>query len=80
MLDISISSAVWGERKNLQRIRICRWLRYFNEYILAVGGDTSKEPSLRPALSSNDLNGDDDRQDLNSIGDITIDSVKDHLL
>ncbi|XP_043284182.1 lethal(2) giant larvae protein homolog 1 isoform X3 [Venturia canescens] len=44
------------------------------------GGDTSKEPSIRPTASSNDVNGDDDRQDLNSIGDITIDSVKDHLL
>ncbi|KAK0172994.1 hypothetical protein PV328_006251 [Microctonus aethiopoides] len=42
--------------------------------------DTSKEPSLKPAASSNDVNGDDDRQDLSSIGDITIDSVKDHLL
>ncbi|XP_036149808.1 lethal(2) giant larvae protein homolog 1 isoform X2 [Monomorium pharaonis] len=42
--------------------------------------ESPKEPSLRPATSSVDVNGEDDRQDLSSIGDITIDSVKDHLL
>ncbi|XP_024889956.1 lethal(2) giant larvae protein homolog 1 isoform X2 [Temnothorax curvispinosus] len=42
--------------------------------------ESPKEPSLRPATSSIDVNGEDDRQDLSSIGDITIDSVKDHLL
>ncbi|XP_076673089.1 LLGL domain-containing protein l(2)gl isoform X3 [Andrena cerasifolii] len=44
------------------------------------GEESPKESSLRPAASSSDVNGDDDRQDLSSIGDITIDSVKDHLL
>ncbi|XP_070527899.1 lethal(2) giant larvae protein homolog 1 isoform X4 [Cardiocondyla obscurior] len=44
------------------------------------GEESPKEPSLRPATSSIDVNGEDDRQDLSSIGDITIDSVKDHLL
>lgn len=55
-------------------------MQYFHTLILAGSCDTSKEPSLKPAASSNDVNGDDDRQDLSSIGDITIDSVKDHLL
>nr|XP_012153169.1 PREDICTED: lethal(2) giant larvae protein homolog 1 isoform X7 [Megachile rotundata]XP_012153170.1 PREDICTED: lethal(2) giant larvae protein homolog 1 isoform X7 [Megachile rotundata]XP_012153171.1 PREDICTED: lethal(2) giant larvae protein homolog 1 isoform X7 [Megachile rotundata] len=44
------------------------------------GEESPKEPSLQPAASTNDVNGEDDRQDLSSIGDITIDSVKDHLL
>ncbi|XP_051174479.1 lethal(2) giant larvae protein homolog 1 isoform X1 [Leptopilina boulardi] len=44
------------------------------------GEETPKEPSLKPAASTTDINGDDDRQDQNSVGDITIDSVKDHLL
>ncbi|XP_008203812.1 lethal(2) giant larvae protein homolog 1 isoform X3 [Nasonia vitripennis] len=44
------------------------------------GEESPKEPSLRPAASTTDVNGDDDRQDLSSLGDITIDSVKDHLL
>ncbi|XP_076622433.1 LLGL domain-containing protein l(2)gl isoform X2 [Colletes latitarsis] len=44
------------------------------------GEESPKEPSLRPAASTNDVNGEDDRQDICSIGDITIDSVKDHLL
>lgn len=48
--------------------------------ILACGEDSPKEPSLKPAASTTDVNGDDDRQDQNSVGDITIDSVKDHLL
>ncbi|KAK9303163.1 hypothetical protein QLX08_005108 [Tetragonisca angustula] len=43
-----------------------------------VIGSTGGEES--PAASTNDVNGEDDRQDLSSIGDITIDSVKDHLL
>ncbi|XP_076225402.1 LLGL domain-containing protein l(2)gl isoform X7 [Nomia melanderi] len=52
-----------------------------NGVVGSTGGDESpKEPTLRPAASTNDVNGDDDRQDLSSIGDITIDSVKDHLL
>ncbi|XP_020295148.1 lethal(2) giant larvae protein homolog 1 isoform X2 [Pseudomyrmex gracilis] len=52
-----------------------------NGVVGATGEEESpKEPSLRPATSSIDVNGDDDRQDLSSIGDITIDSVKDHLL
>ncbi|XP_074094128.1 LLGL domain-containing protein l(2)gl isoform X1 [Cotesia typhae] len=42
--------------------------------------ETSKDSTLRPGVSTNDVNGDDDRQDRSSIGDITIDSVKDHLL
>ncbi|XP_066592314.1 lethal(2) giant larvae protein homolog 1 isoform X2 [Prorops nasuta] len=46
----------------------------------STGEESPKEPSLRPAASVTDVNGDDDRQDLSSIGDITIDSVKDHLL
>ncbi|KAJ8679019.1 hypothetical protein QAD02_014806 [Eretmocerus hayati] len=44
------------------------------------GEDSPKEPSLKPAASTTDVNGEDDKQDLSSIGDITIDSVKDHLL
>lgn len=48
--------------------------------ILAHSGETSKDSTLRPGASSNDVNGEDDRQDRSSIGDITIDSVKDHLL
>ncbi|XP_011333953.2 lethal(2) giant larvae protein homolog 1 isoform X3 [Ooceraea biroi] len=52
-----------------------------NGVVGATGEEESpKEPSLRPATSSIDVNGEDDRQDLSSIGDITIDSVKDHLL
>ncbi|XP_018378130.1 PREDICTED: lethal(2) giant larvae protein homolog 1 isoform X4 [Trachymyrmex cornetzi] len=52
-----------------------------NGVVSATGEEESpKEPSLRPATSSIDVNGEDDRQDLSSIGDITIDSVKDHLL
>ncbi|KAG7211969.1 hypothetical protein KM043_011171 [Ampulex compressa] len=52
-----------------------------NGVVGSTGGEESpKEPSLRPAVSTTDVNGDDDRQDLSSIGDITIDSVKDHLL
>ncbi|XP_057332677.1 lethal(2) giant larvae protein homolog 1-like isoform X2 [Microplitis mediator] len=43
-------------------------------------GETSKDSTLRPGASSSDVNGEDDRQDRSSIGDITIDSVKDHLL
>ncbi|XP_012269374.2 lethal(2) giant larvae protein homolog 1 isoform X3 [Athalia rosae] len=46
----------------------------------STGEESSKEPSLRPAASTSEVNGDDDRNDLSSIGDITIDSVKDHLL
>ncbi|XP_043508868.1 lethal(2) giant larvae protein homolog 1-like isoform X2 [Frieseomelitta varia] len=41
-------------------------------------GSTAAEES--PATSTNNVNGEDDHQDLSSIGDITIDSVKDHLL
>lgn len=50
-----------------------------------IGNDESKDSILKPGTSTNDVNGnggvsggggDDDR----SIGDITIDSVKDHLL
>lgn len=52
----------------------------FNACLLAGEEESPKEPSLRPATSSIDVNGEDDRQDLSSIGDITIDSVKDHLL
>jgi lethal(2) giant larvae protein len=48
--------------------------------ILANGEESPKEPSLKPAASTTDINGEDDRQDLSSVGDITIDSVKDHLL
>ncbi|XP_026673108.1 lethal(2) giant larvae protein homolog 1 isoform X7 [Ceratina calcarata] len=44
------------------------------------GEESPKESPLQPAASTNDVNGEDDRQDLSSIGDITIDSVKDHLL
>ncbi|XP_033211249.1 lethal(2) giant larvae protein homolog 1 isoform X2 [Belonocnema kinseyi] len=44
------------------------------------GEDSPKGPSLKTAASTTDVNGDDDRQDQNSVGDITIDSVKDHLL
>ncbi|XP_012284350.1 lethal(2) giant larvae protein homolog 1 isoform X2 [Orussus abietinus] len=52
-----------------------------NGLVGSTGGEESpKEPSLRPATSTSEVNGDDDRQDLSSIGDITIDSVKDHLL
>ncbi|CAK9802757.1 Lethal(2) giant larvae protein [Anthophora plagiata] len=52
-----------------------------NGVVGSTGGDESpKESPLQPATSTNDVNGDDDRQDLSSIGDITIDSVKDHLL
>ncbi|KAG5334725.1 L2GL protein, partial [Acromyrmex charruanus] len=52
-----------------------------NGVVSATGEEESpKEQSLRPATSSIDVNGEDDRQDLSSIGDITIDSVKDHLL
>ncbi|XP_015429859.1 PREDICTED: lethal(2) giant larvae protein homolog 1 isoform X2 [Dufourea novaeangliae] len=52
-----------------------------NGVVGSTGGEESpKEPSLRPAASTTDVNGEDDRQDLSSIGDITIDSVKDHLL
>ncbi|XP_012234914.1 lethal(2) giant larvae protein homolog 1 isoform X1 [Linepithema humile] len=52
-----------------------------NGVVNATGEEESpKEPSLQPATSSIDVNGEDDRQDLSSIGDITIDSVKDHLL
>ncbi|XP_015108444.1 lethal(2) giant larvae protein homolog 1 isoform X2 [Diachasma alloeum] len=51
-----------------------------NGIVGSTGDNDSKEPSLRPAASTNDINGDEDRQDINSIGDITIDSVKDHLL
>jgi len=51
-----------------------------NACLLAGEEESPKEPSLRQATSSIDVNGEDDRQDLSSIGDITIDSVKDHLL
>ncbi|XP_050478833.1 lethal(2) giant larvae protein homolog 1 isoform X3 [Bombus huntii] len=52
-----------------------------NGVVGSTGGEESpKESSLQPAASTNDVNGEDDRQDLSSIGDITIDSVKDHLL
>lgn len=51
-----------------------------NACLLAGEEESPKEPSLRLATSSIDVNGEDDRQDLSSIGDITIDSVKDHLL
>lgn len=51
-----------------------------NACLLAGEEESPKEPSLRQATSSIDINGEDDRQDLSSIGDITIDSVKDHLL
>ncbi|XP_034940539.1 lethal(2) giant larvae protein homolog 1 isoform X2 [Chelonus insularis] len=43
-------------------------------------GETSKNSTLRPTASNTDVNGEEDRQDISSIGDITIDSVKDHLL
>ncbi|CAL7936362.1 unnamed protein product [Xylocopa violacea] len=42
--------------------------------------ESPKESPLQPAASTTDVNGEDDRQDLSSNGDITIDSVKDHLL
>ncbi|XP_016911154.1 lethal(2) giant larvae protein homolog 1 isoform X2 [Apis cerana] len=52
-----------------------------NGVVGSTGGEESpKESSLQPAASTNDVNAEDDRQDLSSIGDITIDSVKDHLL
>ncbi|XP_017757008.1 PREDICTED: lethal(2) giant larvae protein homolog 1 isoform X6 [Eufriesea mexicana] len=52
-----------------------------NGVVGSTGGEESpKESPLQPATSTNDVNGEDDRQDLSSIGDITIDSVKDHLL
>lgn len=56
------------------------YCQFLNACLLAGEEESLKEPSLRPATSSIDVNGDDDRQDLSSIGDITIDSVKDHLL
>ncbi|XP_046587651.1 lethal(2) giant larvae protein homolog 1 isoform X2 [Neodiprion pinetum] len=51
-----------------------------NGTLVSTGTESPKEPSLRPAASTTEVNGDDDRNDLSSIGDITIDSVKDHLL
>ena len=50
---------------------------WLTAYLSANGEET---PSLKPAASTTDVNGDDDKQDLSSLGDITIDSVKDHLL
>jgi len=44
------------------------------------GESTPKEAALRPAASTTDVNGEEERQDTSSIGDITIDSVKEHLL
>ncbi|XP_014234240.1 lethal(2) giant larvae protein homolog 1 isoform X2 [Trichogramma pretiosum] len=46
--------------------------------VASTNGEES--PKMKPAASTTDINGDDDKQDLSSLGDITIDSVKDHLL
>ncbi|KAK2584774.1 hypothetical protein KPH14_007097 [Odynerus spinipes] len=51
-----------------------------NGVVGSSGEESPKEPSLQPAASVTEVNGEDERQDLSSVGDITIDSVKDHLL
>ncbi|XP_076247283.1 LLGL domain-containing protein l(2)gl isoform X3 [Calliopsis andreniformis] len=69
-----------GETQASQQTSVQRTITE-NGVVGSTGGEESpKEPSLRPAASTTDVNGEDDRQDLSSIGDITIDSVKDHLL
>ncbi|XP_032689715.1 lethal(2) giant larvae protein homolog 1 isoform X2 [Odontomachus brunneus] len=70
-----------GETQGSQSPTVVNRVITENGVVGSTGEEESpKEPSLRPATSSVDVNGDDDRQDLSSIGDITIDSVKDHLL
>ncbi|XP_011873391.1 PREDICTED: lethal(2) giant larvae protein homolog 1 isoform X2 [Vollenhovia emeryi] len=70
-----------GETQGSQPSTVTNRIITENGIVGATGEEESpKEPSLRPATSSIDVNGEDDRQDLSSIGDITIDSVKDHLL
>ncbi|XP_018044646.1 PREDICTED: lethal(2) giant larvae protein homolog 1 isoform X2 [Atta colombica] len=70
-----------GETQESQPATAANRIITENGVVSATGEEESpKEPSLRPATSSIDVNGEDDRQDLSSIGDITIDSVKDHLL
>ncbi|XP_015589197.1 lethal(2) giant larvae protein homolog 1 isoform X2 [Cephus cinctus] len=69
-----------GETQGSQPVAAPRTITENGTVGSTPGEDSSKEPSLRPAASTNEVNGDDDRQDLSSIGDITIDSVKDHLL
>ncbi|CAL1680364.1 unnamed protein product [Lasius platythorax] len=70
-----------GETQESQPPTVANRVITENGIVGATGEEESpKEPSLRPATSSIDVNGEDDRQDLSSIGDITIDSVKDHLL
>ncbi|XP_058798890.1 lethal(2) giant larvae protein homolog 1 isoform X2 [Phymastichus coffea] len=44
------------------------------------GEESPKDPSIKPAVNTTEVNGDEDAQNLSSLGDITIDSVKDHLL
>ncbi|XP_047351120.1 lethal(2) giant larvae protein homolog 1 isoform X1 [Vespa velutina] len=51
-----------------------------NGVVGSSGEESPKEPSLQPSASITEVNGEDERQDLSSVGDITIDSVKDHLL
>ncbi|KAK1128332.1 hypothetical protein K0M31_002800 [Melipona bicolor] len=74
--DVIESTAIETENEATQESQSTPIQRIITEN--GVIGSTGGEES--PAASTNDVNGEDDRQDLSSIGDITIDSVKDHLL